>query len=99
MQPRLRVAALLLSVNPAVAKRYIERFRIRHGRLLAALLENTQPEPRRSRVIFSQPSLKLGRAREGNHRLAVGRSEFCREMLRFEFTLDGFHPRDDSCFD
>ena len=75
LQPRFVVAALLLPVNPAEAQRDIESFRIRHGKLLAAFLENTQPEPRMTRVIFSHPFLELGRARERNHRLAVWRSD------------------------
>jgi len=59
LPPRNLIMALLLTVDPSKAERFIQRFGIGDRGFSRVLLENTQPNPVGSAMVRGQPLAKL----------------------------------------
>ena len=64
LQPAAVVVALLLAVDPAIAKRHFQRLRVRHGLPRRASLRNQQPDAGRCAVVRVEPSPPVVARRE-----------------------------------
>jgi len=72
LQPVVFVLRLLLAVDPAVAERAFDRFRVGDGGLTGILLGQSKPDAGRRASVELEPGLPLGLVRKGERPITHG---------------------------
>jgi hypothetical protein len=91
LQPGLFIMCLLLTVNPAIAKRYIKRFRVADGLFPRTFFEYFEPDAIRIIVILLKPRFKCPGCFKFHYWKRIQFSHYLR-VIRFSIAPYSWRP-------